>query len=289
MDQDTNTFKALDFLKGYQVGKNFFPMRALPTDRAIDWSYIDEWVGQGYLVVESGQDFFLPGKVPHIAITETGLARLKYLSSLLGHMKRVEKLDAILSELYKHRYDGKFYDIIEVAKSLGIHVETIEIQQIADQLVYKSLAVPENKGKVSHLILKITPDGILYCEKTSFANSNKSIAMQTFSGTFTNSPIVAAGGSIANSSITQNVGAVDEAADLIRRIRELLQQEADSELKETVQECLTDIEDKVTKGKPVGKYQWTTLNQNAANLSQVGGFVMQLVPQLMALASSTPQ
>ncbi len=94
-------------------------------------------------------------------------------------MKLTEKLDLILLELYKTKYDGKYYPIIEICQKANIPYDSIiEINEMGRRL--------QNDGYIKSILYLdgcsayITPYGIEYCEKDSYNNTGNAIITNNY-------------------------------------------------------------------------------------------------------------
>ncbi len=198
-------------------------------------------------------------------------------------LDEVEKLDMILRYLYDRRNEDKEYEIREILQDLEIHTSVKEAFRLANRLAEVGVA-DITRMQAGHF-LQISSPGIEYCQKRSFTQPNRSIiSMQNFSGNFFNSQLMTAGDSVNNSS--QQMGANDEVANLIQRIREVLRQEAEEEQRQDLEEYLQDVEKKVHNREKVPKLQWNALLQNSANLASTGTLMLELA-QLLGFVPKT--
>lgn len=83
-------------------------------------------------------------------------------------MRPTEKLDLILKELYKFRHKDDYFSLDIVIRSARIPLtEDAELKVMATLLAKDSLI--EFKDLDFEITARITFDGILFCEKNSYA------------------------------------------------------------------------------------------------------------------------
>lgn len=93
-------------------------------------------------------------------------------------MKHVEKLDLVLRELYKYRFNGKKYSIKEIINNIGLDAMPREPIIIGKRLEEEGLI--EFTPTKESAYAKINSFGIEYCESTSHTDISISISSFNF-------------------------------------------------------------------------------------------------------------
>lgn len=90
-------------------------------------------------------------------------------------MKQSEKLDALLLQLYHHKYDGRWYSINQLFADKEITLANeVEVLVTATRLVSDGLI--NARTTENDISAMITGDGITFCETTSFSVPGVSLA-----------------------------------------------------------------------------------------------------------------
>jgi hypothetical protein len=93
-------------------------------------------------------------------------------------MKHVEKLDLVLRELYKHRFDGILYSITDILAEIGGNPNLQEAKMIGKRL--------EEDGHIVYVESSDSADaridsrGIQYCEASSYIDESIAISQFNF-------------------------------------------------------------------------------------------------------------
>lgn len=85
-------------------------------------------------------------------------------------MKHVEKLDLVLRELYKHRFDGRNYSILHILYEFGGEPSLEEALIIGERLDKDNLII--YAGTKSSAEGRINSYGIEYCESSSHVDNS---------------------------------------------------------------------------------------------------------------------
>lgn len=94
-------------------------------------------------------------------------------------MKQAEKLDALLLQLYHHKYDGRWYSINQLFADKGITITNdVELLVTATRLVSDGLINARTTD--NDISAMITGDGITFCETSSFSVPGVSLSNLSF-------------------------------------------------------------------------------------------------------------
>jgi hypothetical protein len=189
-------------------------------------------------------------------------------------MKQVEKLDIILKELYKYRFDGKFYDIGTLLEDLKIDVEPhTELRMLGKRL--------EEDGFIKTIWQRYGPSacltsyGIEYCEENSYTYTGQSVITNNYNMTITNSP----NANIVSNSSNVNIQITNyrEIKNKIETLKDTVNKnnEIESAKKTEILECIDEIETTIDAGKKP-KFSFASLTHIAGSLSEVGLLVVEL-------------
>ncbi len=94
-------------------------------------------------------------------------------------MKQSEKLDLILRHIYNFRFDKKFHAVPNVCKAIGVPVEVpVETNMLAKRLKDNGYVRTVEYG--DRIDIKITSEGIDYCEHDSYSFKGHSIVTNNY-------------------------------------------------------------------------------------------------------------
>lgn len=187
-------------------------------------------------------------------------------------MKQSEKLDIILKELYKYKFDGKYHDIGLLLTNLNIDFEPYnELGMLGKRLETDGLikTIWTRQGPSACLSSK----GIEYCEETSYSNSNAiinnnyNISLQNSN----NSNIITSSNNI---TINYNYKQIEEVINKIKKgiiNEETLDENSKTDLIECVEELHSVVKN---EGKP--KITYNALLENTSNFAGIGSLVLEL-------------
>jgi len=166
-------------------------------------------------------------------------------------MKQSEKLDLILRELYKYRFDGRYYNIGGLLIDLNIDFEEYtELRMLCKRL--------EDDGLIKTMWVKaganacLTSYGIEYCEETSYSYRTQS----------------------QNVNIHYDINQVDQKIKEILKAIEKeksLNEEEKNEMIDNLDEIIT-----ILKADKRPKVSYKTLLENSASIAGISSLVVEL-------------
>lgn len=188
-------------------------------------------------------------------------------------MKQSEKLDLILRELYKYRFDGKYYNIGYLLEILNIEFEEhSELRMLGKRL--------ENDGLIRTIWMKsgasacLTSHGIEYCEETSYSNSGSSLVTNNYQITIQNSPNSNIVTQSTNTYIQSNFNQITEKiTQILNAIKE--ESSINEDEKRELIDNLEEIEI-LLKADKKPKASYKTLLENSASIAGIGSLVVEL-------------
>jgi len=188
-------------------------------------------------------------------------------------MKQTEKLDLILRELYKHRYNGNSYPIEGICQTLGIAVSgKYEVLSLAHLLNDKGL-INLTLLSQSRVHASLTSYGVQYCEGDSFTFSGHSVITNNYTMNINNSPNSAIVSSSNNVTITiTNHG---EIKNKIQEIKEAAAGVDSDEIRNNILECLEEINNNIENNKKP-KFAFSALITLATGITKVAPLVTEL-------------
>ena len=272
MEKSDLLFRVVDELSRCQNEEYPCHVLRLFTQAGIDGQFEDmEWVQEE--LYRKRYVISVNGNREQFRISEEGIRYLQVERNQRGRMTQDEKMDLVLKYLYQQRGSSKWHPIETILEELGVDSGEDDVERIAEGLLNAGL-VTDAKSRFGFL-LKINSTGVGYCEKSVFSHSYKGGSNINIIGDVHQSNIMAGGGDISH--VKQQLSPVNEADDLIRRIRETLPEVEDEEIRELIEEGLSDVEDNIKKGKEIKKYQWKALIQHSADLTTISTWIIQLV------------
>jgi len=192
-------------------------------------------------------------------------------------MNQSEKLDLILRELYKYRFDGKYYSIDSIVKTLNIPLQTTECNTLGHKL--------ENDGFIKAIFsatdchAEISPKGVAYCEREgdSVTFSGQSSVTNNFNqitNNLQNSNNANVVTQSENVTINQSKTEVDNAIEMIRKTISETKDIVESKKLEIL-ECLDEIQENVKNNKK-SKFSILSLLNLIGNISSVSAWATTL-------------
>ena len=188
-------------------------------------------------------------------------------------MKHKEKLDIVLRGLYRYKFDGKYYPILQIIEEQGLAYGNNEPRHIAKRLNedgYAKMVATKDRTSVC-----ITSKGVEYCEQDSYALPGSSI-INIYNIDSTNSNLNIGSGN-------QNVkGHSNKQIDDINEIKKELAylKEVDNALVKEISECLDEIEEKIQQGKKVSSVLFRGLLAATADLTTIYPLMVKLYNRL---------
>lgn len=189
-------------------------------------------------------------------------------------MKQVEKLDIILKELYKYRFNGKYYEIGSLLDELKIDVEPhTELRMLFKRLQDDGYIKLISFGHRTSACL--TSYGIEYCEENSYTYIGRSIITNNYNLTIKNSPNanIVSNSSNVNIQIT-NYGEIKTKIETLKYVVSN-SKEIDSAKKIEILDCVDEIETTIDAGKKP-KFSFASLTHIAGSISEIGLLVVEL-------------
>lgn len=187
-------------------------------------------------------------------------------------MKQTEKLDFLLKQLYKHRSDYQYTDVIDIFGLMKDGVSETEAKLMVERL--EDLRYIKKISTKDGLSAKITSKGIEYCEEDSFAKNGYPIINNNYNLNIKNSP----NSNIVNNSSNINIGSdINELNQLLDNILQKIKsdQELHDEKKIDINECILEIRNNLKEDK-IPKFGIKTLLSLLSDISSVGGLAINL-------------
>jgi len=188
-------------------------------------------------------------------------------------MKQTEKLDLILRELYKLRFDGHVYALKDICKENNIPIEPVnEVRALASRL--KDDGYVNATFTFDDSLVEITSYGVEYCEEDSYTYKNHSIITNNYNLSITNSPNA---NIISNSSnVNISIANYAEIKNKFEQIREAIESEnITEEAKNDLIECLNEVEILVDSEKKP-KFAFKQLLEIGSSIAGVGSLIVEL-------------
>lgn len=184
-------------------------------------------------------------------------------------MKHKEKLDVVLRGLYRYRFDGKYYPILQILEEQGLTYDINEPRHIAKRLNedgYVKMVATKDRTSVC-----ITSKGVEYCEQDSYALPGNSI-VNIYNIDSTNSNLNIGSG---NQQITEQFhNQLDDIKEIKKELTYL--KEVDKALIKEISECLDEIEEKIKHEKKVSSVLLKGLLSITADLTTLFPLVEKL-------------
>ncbi|WP_424492597.1 hypothetical protein [Salinimicrobium sp. GXAS 041] len=187
-------------------------------------------------------------------------------------MKQIEKLDILLKELYKERFNNQYFDPEEIYGSLNIDISENEQSLILERLeelgLIKTFSTKDGDGA------KITSSGIEYCEEDSFSEKGSPVITNNYQYSISHSP----NSNIVSHSTGVNIGSdIQEINNLLNNILSRLNDDdkVDPTKEKEIKECIEEIKNNLDKNN-IPKFGIRTLITLLSNISSVGSFAVSL-------------
>lgn len=187
-------------------------------------------------------------------------------------MKQTEKLDIILKELYKFKFDGKYYAINEILSKADCDVTRDEGFALAKRL--------DNEGLIKMLATKddvfgsITSYGAEYCEIDSHTYAGSAVITNNYEIKIENSP----GASIVSQSKNVTINTqVNDIAGILTKILTIIDKDdsIDLDKREIINECAMEIQNNLNVGK-VPNFGLKTFLGLVGDISSVSSLALTL-------------
>lgn len=189
-------------------------------------------------------------------------------------MKQAEKLDLILRELYRLRFDGKYYSIEFIGKKIGITIESHDEARILTKRLEEDGFVISSITKDTCYV-KLNSYGIEYCEEESYVHKGNSIITNTYNMSITGSPNA---NIVSNSNdVNIEIANYQEINKKIGIIKNSINDDnsLSKDEKENILECLDEIENSLNLGRKP-KFAFNQLTEIASNLAGIGSLIIDL-------------
>ncbi len=188
-------------------------------------------------------------------------------------MKHTEKLDLILRELYKYKFDGNNYSLKEICEEGTIQINPLnEVRIIAKRL--------ERDGFINadftfdDCFVEINSYGVEYCEGDSYTYKNESLITNNYNLSISNSPNANIVSSSNNINIT--ISNISEIKDKINEIRNVINSlEEENEIESDLKDCLIEIETIIESNRKP-KITFSKLIELGADFSSISGLILEL-------------
>ena len=188
-------------------------------------------------------------------------------------MKHTEKLDLILRELYKFKFDGNYYLLEKIFEDGIILIDgNDEITKTAKRL--------EGDGFINATytsdgcFVEINSFGVEYCESDSYTYKNHSIITNNYNLSITNSP----NANIVSSSNEVQIIITNQAEikNKIKEIKESLDlSEVENDLKLELKDCLSEIETCLEADKKP-KFAFKQLLELGSDFAGISALILEL-------------
>ncbi|SHH92901.1 Alpha C protein N terminal [Flavobacterium sp. CF108] len=187
-------------------------------------------------------------------------------------MKQTEKLDLLLRELYKHKFDGHVHSLTQICEEKDLPIEPHnEVRLLAHRLIDDGFIT--GNFTLDDCLAEITSYGVEYCEDDSYTYKGSSLITNNYIS-ISNSP----NSNIVSESknVTINFTNYSSIKGKISEIKDAINSATlDDETRTDLLDCLEEVETSIDAGKKP-KFSMKQLIEIGANVSGITSLIVEL-------------